>query len=115
MHRSQRKIVAWLVLTVMSFNPLLVVLALDTASHPAMVSCGIVLAASSDITQSTGAEAEMGCAQHHACMSNCQFAPLQPTSSLQMQVSQLLWLAIPDEAENFNTRFLESIERPPRV
>lgn len=114
MRRSPRKIVALLVLAVMSLNPILEVLAID-AAPPSMMDCQIMVAAGSDAAQGTSTEAALGCVQHDACISHCQFAPLQLSSSQQMRVGALLSLAIPDQPDNFVTRFLEVIERPPRV
>ena len=115
MRRSQRIIATWLLLAVMSLTPLLEVLAADAVSPASMATCQIELDAGINASQNASAMATMDCAQHHACMSYCQFAPLQSTGPQQMRASQFLWLAMPDKAENFNTRFLESIERPPRV
>lgn len=115
MRRSNRKFVAGLLLTVIGFTPLLEVLAIDSALPSSMTACQIALAGESNATPSADPEATMDCAQHHACISYCQFAPLLSGGPHQVGVSSLPWLAIPDQAKDFSTRFLESIERPPRV
>lgn len=118
MHRSQRKIVAWLVLTVMSLNPLLGVLASDARLSPLNGDCQTVIAASAsiDAAHQAAAETTMDCAQqHNACISYCQFTSLQPVGPLRMPGKRLLWFVPSGEPDNLTTRFLDGLERPPRV
>lgn len=99
----------------MGLNPLLEVLAIDAALPTSLATCQIELTTDNDAAQKAGLTDAIDCAQHHACMSYCQFAPLQPAGPQKMRARPFFWLSILDKADNFNTRFLESIERPPRV
>ncbi len=112
MRLLQRKIVAWLMLAMLGFNPLLEVLAVDMTTTAV---CETVLAAGSDLTESSDEDSSFDCVQHQACISYCQFTPLQHADLLIMQVDQLFLLVLPDEPDNFQTHFLDGIKRPPRV
>jgi hypothetical protein len=118
MRRSQRKIVAWLVITVIGLNPSLGVLAVDDVQPPMTADCQVVMAANVEpgAADHTGAVPMTDCAQqHHACASFCQFTSLQPHDPPHMRASRLLWFALPGEPEALVTRFLDGLERPPRV
>ena len=115
MRRSQRKIIAWLLLIAVSLNPLVGVHALNAGPVPAIADCQIDLAASAASEPADGAGPITDCSRHHACATSCQFAPLQPSGPQQPRVERRPWPALSGGPENIVTRFLESIERPPRV
>ena len=113
MGRSQQILIAWIAITVMSLNPLTGVLAIDAEPAVTMADCQIVLPAND--VDGIDDDHMTNCAQNHACTSYCQFAPLQPSSLSNTQISRRPWLALSGESENLVTRFLEGIERPPRA
>lgn len=118
MRRSQRKIVAWLVLTVVSLSPLLGMFAVDAEQSPAIADCQAVMAAGApmDTVHHGGTAPTMDCAQqHNACISYCQFTSLQPTDPLRMPGKRLLWFVPSGAPDNLTTRFPDGLERPPRV
>ena len=118
MRRSQRKIVAWLVLTVMSLNPLLGVLAADAELSPAIADCQAMMGASAPIDAAHHGDVgpTMDCAQqHNACVSYCQFNSLQPIELLRIASNRPHWFVPSRNSENLTSRFLDALERPPRI
>jgi hypothetical protein len=117
MRRSPRIAVAWLLLLAMSFNPLLGALAIGPDTALSAPECQIVADknAADEAGQGDQATHAPDCTQHHTCNSVCQLAPLQPTGPAQILIVRRPWLVLAVEPEDLATRFLESIERPPRV
>ena len=113
MRLTTRKILTWLVVSVLSFNPMLGALAIE-ADPGAATDCQIVLPANSAADNVNHDHIE-DCSQLHACNSYCQLAPLQPADLSQIHISRRPLSAFPGESENLVTRFVEGIERPPRV
>lgn len=109
MRRSRRKFIAWLTIAVMSLNPFFGAFAADGAP---LTDCQIVPAA---IAADYAADHAEDCAQHYACTSYCQFAPLLPPGPAAAQAGPRPWFAHGADTENIVTRFLDGIERPPRV
>lgn len=115
MRRSQRKVIAWLLLAAVSINPLAGVLAMAAVPGPPAAGCQVDLAASADSGVADDAGLAATCAQHHACTTSCQFAPLQPAALPPMHLELRPCPGLSSEPETLVTRFLERIERPPPV
>ena len=118
MRRSPRKIIAWLLLIFISLNPALGALAIDVEAAQEMGNCEIVMAAGASLgpADHAGAGTMTDCAQqHHACTAFCQFSSLQPFDPPRMGTSRLLWFELSGEPDNLVSRFLDSLERPPRA
>lgn len=113
MRRSHSTILAWLLLTVISLNPLPGVIAIDMESASAMTDCQAVLAANA--ANGDSADHMTACGQHQACNAYCQFAPLQPANLSQPRIDQRPRLMFAGEPENLAAGYLEGIERPPRA
>lgn len=113
MRRSKVKFIAWLLVGILGLNPLLGVFAIDATK----AECQIEQMANITVDSTAHAAEDhmLDCTQHHACTSYCQFAPLQPSDLSLMQLSRRPLSTLAGEPDHLVTRFLEGIERPPRV
>lgn len=114
MRCAQRKWIARILLVMMSIYLLPATAVEDSRSLP-MDNCQAMLSVAGYSAEPANLEPDQICGQHRACVSYCQITPLHQDSLLKVQTGQLLSLVLTDEPHNLITRFLEGIDRPPRV